>query len=644
MMLEQLKKQFELNGPPAAFNYGGKAYLGFKEGFEQLDEQIQKGKKSVASIKTYRHSASGTLWTVKLTHYPIYGALEWQAEIFAPEKTEIFSELCYQLDVPGQNGMLMGNYGDEGRGYEEYSARLSEKSVRHEALDGRPTHYVFPYYRLETDAGKLFAVLSWQGGWFAQFEQKDAFVRLTAGQMNVSAYLEKGERFRLPLMVVLEYAQEPANAWRRFYIDCNMPLVKNEPLKPLLGAFNGVCAGLSDGLVRRVKKAYDSNNIDYDFWWFDAGWGTDGTGPHNKEGWWYHGVNFEMNREIFPDGLKSFGEELAQSGKDFMLWFEPEMVRTPIKHMEEFFQAHPDFKREWLIGTFQKEWCGITLTSQLINLGDEQCLKWIEAHIFEVMDTAGANIFRIDFNSPPREIWGRHDRLGRQGITENHYCTGYLQLLKDIQARYPGILMDSCASGGGRNDLETMRLMIPLHYSDHQDICPQDSNGFIYMQQVLYRWFPYIKNFIAPYTLSDQYAMRAAYNPCMVCSCPPEELDAFNFDKLREYIKEWREINKAYMGNYYELEKASRDDSQLKAFMFFNEKENIGFILVFCPENCTRTEYRAVLQGLKEGSYMLENMNTHKRWSEQGEALCTQGLELTLKPRTAHLIKISRES
>lgn len=32
MMLEQLKKQFELNGPPAAFNYGGKAYLGFKEG------------------------------------------------------------------------------------------------------------------------------------------------------------------------------------------------------------------------------------------------------------------------------------------------------------------------------------------------------------------------------------------------------------------------------------------------------------------------------------------------------------------------------------------------------------------------------------------------------------------------------------
>ena len=61
------------------------------------------------------------------------------------------------------------------------------------------------------------------------------------------------------------------------------------------------------------------------------------------------------------------------------------------------------------------------------------------------------------------------------------------------------------------------------------------------------------------------------------------------------------------MGNYYELEKASRDDSQLKAFMFFNEKENIGFILVFCPENCTRTEYRAVLQGLKEDDFRSVN-------------------------------------
>lgn len=168
--------------------------------------------------------------------------------------------------------------------------------------------------------------------------------------------------------------------------------------------------------MRRVKETYDAHGIDYDFWWFDAGWGTDGTGPHSKSGWWYHGVNFEMNFEAFPDGLEWLGKALKREGRDFMLWFEPEVVRTPPEHLEEFFKAHPQFKREWFLGTFQKEWCGIILTAQLMDLGNAECLKWLEERIFEVMDRAEANIFRIDFNIPARANLGR----ARQARQEGH--------------------------------------------------------------------------------------------------------------------------------------------------------------------------------------------------------------------------------
>ena len=260
------------------------------------------------------------------------------------------------------------------------------------------------------------------------------------------------------------------------------------------------------------------------------------------------------------------------------------------------------------------------------------------------MDRAGANIFRIDFNIPPAQIWAEHDRPDRRGITENHYCAGYLQLLKDIQSRYPGILMDSCASGGGRNDLETLRLMLPLHYSDHQDMFPQDTNTFIYMQQVLYRWFPYIKNFMSPFSVLDKYAARTVYNPCVSCAFAPEEIDNIDFDRLKEHLKEWRLINKAYMGNYYELEKASNNNTDIKAFMFFNKEENLGIVMVFCPENCTQTAYRAVLQGLEaQKIYSLEDIDTHNVLKMQGDLLCSQGIELNLAPRTARLIKISGE-
>ncbi len=33
-------------------------------------------------------------------------------------------------------------------------------------------------------------------------------------------------------------------------------------------------------------------------------------------------------------------------------------------------------------------------------------------------------------------------------------------------ARFPNMMIDACAAGGGRNDLETMRRAVPLHKSD----------------------------------------------------------------------------------------------------------------------------------------------------------------------------------
>lgn len=641
MLFESIRNKLE-QVPPLALCYNGKELTGFSEEFEQLSEQRREEKKRIIYVTAYRHKPSGTQWTVTRTYYPDYGALEWQADIYAPERTGIFSDICYKLPVPGRNGRLIGNYGDEGSYYKEYCAELAKGTVMHENTDGRATHGVFPYYRLETDQGNLIAVLSWQGAWFARFTQQEGEVMICAGQKNVNTYLEAGEHFRLPLMLIMGYEEDPSNTWRRFFMDCNMPEVSGKRIRPLVGVFNGSCAGLSEALVTRVRDTYERNGVDYDFWWFDAGWGTDGTGPHNKEGWWYHGVNFEVNLEAFPDGMARFGAELAERGKDFMLWFEPELIRTPPEKLELFFSAHPDFKREWIIGTFQKEWCGTVLTAQLIDIGEPQCLAWLEARIFEVMDRAKVNIYREDFNIPPAGVWAAHDAPDRRGMTENRYCTGYLQFRRDIQARYPGIMMDSCASGGGRNDLETMRLMFPLHYSDYMDMYPGDADGFIYMQQVLYRWFPYIKNSISPYCLNSLYAARAAFNPCMVLGMPPEELENTDFDKLKAIMSEWREINRAYFGDYYELERATSNNTDIKAFMFNNREENIGLLAVFCPGECVRRGYTAVLRGLEAGQYKLTDMDTRKELIFSAEELSRNGLTLSLEPGTAKLIKLCR--
>jgi len=53
-------------------------------------------------------------------------------------------------------------------------------------------------------------------------------------------------------------------------------------------------------------------------------------------------------------------------------------------------------------------------------------------------------------------------------MTENLYVQGYLAYWDGLLQQHPGMLIDSCASGGRRNDLETLRRAVPLLRSDYQ--------------------------------------------------------------------------------------------------------------------------------------------------------------------------------
>ena len=64
-------------------------------------------------------------------------------------------------------------------------------------------------------------------------------------------------------------------------------------------------------------------------------------------------------------------------------------------------------------------------------------------------------------------IWRRNDAPDRQGITEIRHVDGYLAYWDELLSEHPNMLIDSCASGGRRNDLETLRRAVPLLRSDY---------------------------------------------------------------------------------------------------------------------------------------------------------------------------------
>ena len=67
----------------------------------------------------------------------------------------------------------------------------------------------------------------------------------------------------------------------------------------------------------------------------------------------------------------------------------------------------------------------------------------------------------------PLAYWRAADVPDRQGITEIRYVTGLLAYWDELRRRRPDMLIDTCASGGRRNDLETLRRAVPLWRSDY---------------------------------------------------------------------------------------------------------------------------------------------------------------------------------
>lgn len=61
-----------------------------------------------------------------------------------------------------------------------------------------------------------------------------------------------------------------------------------------------------------------------------------------------------------------------------------------------------------------------------------------------------------------------NDADDRKGITEIKHIMGLYRLWDALLERFPHLIIDNCASGGRRIDIETLRRSVPLWRSDAQ--------------------------------------------------------------------------------------------------------------------------------------------------------------------------------
>ena len=220
----------------------------------------------------------------------------------------------------------------------------------------------------------------------------------------------------------------------------------------------------------------------------------------------------------------------------------------------------------------------------------------------------------------------------------------------DLLARNPGLWIDSCASGGRRNDLETMRRAVPLHYSDFGY---GNHSVKLSFHHVLFEWLPYFKEVTLSWDLkepsrydraADSFSYHCGFGPMLV-PCIDIRRDDYDFDLIRRMVRIWRRAAGLMIaGDYYPLTAIHRTPDQWVARQFHCPEQGQGFIqeirLPTAPE-ATLTVHPQGLVG--DAVYRFENPETGETRQFLGRELGDKGFVFTLKPRQAALWLYFRE-
>src|SRR5690606_24087122 len=140
----------------------------------------------------------------------------------------------------------------------------------------------------------------------------------------------------------------------------------------------------------------------------------------------------------------------------FLLWFEPERV-VKNKPFISVDKEHPDWVTEIP-----------NSNNLLLNLGNKDARLWITDHISNMIQKEGISYYRQDFNFDPMPYWHQMDPEGRKGISEIRHIEGLYAFWDSLLDRFPDLIIDNCASGGRRLDLETTSRSSPFWRTDYK--------------------------------------------------------------------------------------------------------------------------------------------------------------------------------
>ena len=539
--------------------------------------------------------------------------------------TPLLSDVkIYDAVLPCSGNTLVHGNGDTCRddGYEWYRD-IIDQPIRLETSDGTSCNGAFPYMRLLNENCGINIAVGWPAMWRAEFEPVVDGAHVRVGQKRCSTVLHPGETMRTPRINLQFYTGDEfcgINAWRRWYFAHILPRENGRPLEPkccmhVFGAEGKPeFTGASEENQLRGLNVYLAKGIRPDIWWIDAGW-------YPCDYQWTRTGTWKVDENRFPNGLAPIGEACARNDMRFLLWFEPERVRPGT----ELDTDHP----EWLL--YMKKEDGSIDQNRLLNLGNPECCDWVIDRIDSIIKASGIKIYRQDFNFSPAAYWEQAEEENRIGMLENRHVQGYLRLWDTLLYRNPDLWIDSCASGGRRNDLETMRRAVPLHYTD-----VGYGNHTIKHKQhrQMFEWIPYFRahnnnwynpetnDYDSTYRPVDRFSYHAAMTPALTESLEWDGNDEA-YALAHEMLPIWRKAARLMLsGDYYPLTECRKSQEDFYAMQFHDPAAEKGFVQIMRYNRCSEETITLHLHAVDiDAAYIFTEAESGENAEYTGKAL-----------------------
>lgn len=357
-----------------------------------------------------------------------------------------------------------GTWGQEARMQEEHLVR-GVKSI--ECTKGmRSTRITHPSYLVSTgrpaeeNDGEVYAgSLAWSGNYAISFEVDPAGKLHIVGGLNQFAaeyHLAPNRKFETPEMIHSYSSQGKGQISRNFHDWARRyNLNGGEKENPvLLNSWEGVYFKFDEPTL--CKMIDDAADMGIEMFVLDDGWfGNKFPRNGDKAGL----GDWQVNEKKLPGGLASIADYAAGKGLRFGIWVELEMVNPD----SELFQKHPD----WIVKSGQRE-IPLKRTQYVLDLTNPKVQDFVFKSFDDVLSMS-SNITYVKWDANRSIANPGSEYL--PGDEQTHfwydYVRGLYSVLDRIRAKYPDVMIQSCAAGGGRMDYGLMKYYDETWTSDN---------------------------------------------------------------------------------------------------------------------------------------------------------------------------------